>query len=102
MRQIDLPKVPQRYEALHVLICDDELIVKICVVVTQHAPVTIRKRKEMLAVEVTQVQMELAQHTTGYDEGVLLRPIACVGRAQIGTVRATQQSPLLMVFEQQP
>ena len=56
----------------------------------------------MLAVEVTQVQMELAQHTTGYDEGVLLRPIACVGRAQIGTVGSTQQSPLLVVLEQQP
>ena len=55
----------------------------------------------MLAVEVTQVQMELAQHATGNDEGVLLWPVACVGRAQIRTVRATQQSPLLVVFEQQ-
>ena len=50
--------------------------------------------QEVLAVVVTQVHMELARHTIYKVVSVLLGPLACVSRTQVGTVRSGEKTPL--------
>ena len=92
--QIDFPEYSQGDQTFHHLICKDYLSFQIRWIRAQHHLVALRVLDQVLAVMVTQVQVELARQTVAQPLCVLLRPEAGVGTAQVAAMRTRKQPPL--------
>ena len=92
---------PEGDQTFHHLRGKDQLSFQVGCVRTQNHFVAFCVFDQVLAIVVTQVQVELAGHTIAKPVHVLLRPQAGIRTAQVAAVRSGQQSPL-RISQQHP